>query len=161
MNCNVVFYSSDCVFQDQGSGKRIGLAKEINGLYYLETPNNPNSMKNGLSLSFLSESTLNKDKLWFYHLRLGHPSVGTLKVMFPSLFKNLGAENFYCDICEFAKHKRVFFPISNKRSFVSFYLVHSDIWGSSNVSGTKWFVSFIDDCTRVSWIFFNLNTNPM
>ena len=24
----------------------------------------------------------------------------------------------------------------------------------ANISGAKWFVSFIDDCSRVTWIFF-------
>jgi len=30
------------------------------------------------------------------------------------------------------------------------------VWGRapiSNISGAKWFVSFIDDCTRVTWTF--------
>ena len=55
-----------------------------------------------------------------------------------------------------AKHTRVSFPISNKRSFHPFHLIHSDIWGPStipNVFGVCWFVSLIDDCTRVTWIF--------
>lgn len=59
-------------------------------------------------------------------------------------------------MCELAKHKRVPFPLSNKRSSLPFYLIYSDIWGPSsilNVSGAKRFVSFIDDCTRVTWIF--------
>ena len=76
--------------------------------------------------------------------------------MFPSLFKGLDVEYFHCEVCELAKHKRVYFPISNKRSSIPFYLIHSDIWGSSpipNITGAKWFVSFIDDCTRVTWIF--------
>ena len=76
--------------------------------------------------------------------------------MFPSLFKNLESEEFHCDVCEFAKHTRTSFPISNKRSSYPFHLIHSDIWGPSivsNVSGSRWFVSFINDCTRVTWIF--------
>jgi hypothetical protein len=58
-------------------------------------------------------------------------------------------------VCELAKHKRASFPISNKRSSILFYLIHNDIWGPTipNVSGARWFVSFIDDCTRVTWIF--------
>jgi hypothetical protein len=36
------------------------------------------------------------------------------------------------------------------------FRVHSDVWGSpSNVpilSGSRWFVTFIDDCTRVTWV---------
>ncbi|KAH9774809.1 retrovirus-related pol polyprotein from transposon RE1 [Citrus sinensis] len=34
--------------------------------------------------------------------------------------------------------------------------VHSDVWGPSKVStigGARWFVTFIDDCSRMTWIF--------
>ena len=54
------------------------------------------------------------------------------------------------------KHKRVPFPSSNKNSTFPFYLVHIDVWGPSpipNVLGARWFVNFIDDCTRVNWVF--------
>ena len=37
-----------------------------------------------------------------------------------------------------------------------FSLVHSDIWGPSCVkiiSGMRWFIAFIDDLTRVCWIY--------
>ncbi|RVW39021.1 hypothetical protein CK203_089160 [Vitis vinifera] len=35
-NCCVIFYESHCIFQDQSSGKTIGSARMINGLYYFE-----------------------------------------------------------------------------------------------------------------------------
>ena len=76
--------------------------------------------------------------------------------MFPHLFQGLDISEFHCETCELAKHTRVSFPISNKRSSYPFHLIHSDIWGPStipNVSGARWFVSLIDDCTRVTWIF--------
>ena len=76
--------------------------------------------------------------------------------MFLHLFQGLDISEFHCETCEFAKHIRVSFPISNKRSSHPFHLIHSDIWGPStipNVSGARWFVSLIDDCTWVTWIF--------
>lgn len=109
---------------------------------------------NNFSLSFLS--SLNKEAIWLHHFRFGHPSFRVLNVMFPSLFKGLNITDFHCDVCELAKHTRVSFPISNKRSLHPFELIHSDIWGPStipNISGSRWFVSLIDDYTRVTWIF--------
>ena len=91
-----------------------------------------------------------------FNIALGHPSFNVLKIIFPSLFKNVSIESLHCDICEFAKHKRSSYPRSNTRTFVPFELIHSDIWGPSNISnisGFRWFVSFIDDCTRVTWIY--------
>lgn len=57
--------------------------------------------------------------------------------MFTALFKGLDFSDFHCDVCEIARHTRVSFPISNKRSSYPFDLVHS---------------SLIDDCTRVTWL---------
>jgi len=37
-----------------------------------------------------------------------------------------------------------------------FSLVHTNVWGPANISsisGAKWFLIFIDDCTKVTWIF--------
>lgn len=70
-------------------------------------------------------------------------------------FKEIDVENFHCEICEFAKHHYASFPISNKNASIHFSLIHSDIWGPSIVSNileARWFVSFIDDFTIVSWI---------
>ena len=154
INCDVTFYPTHCVFQDRILGKKIGLAKEKDGLYYLETVSKSTSVKENISLSVIS--SWNKDVIWLYHYRFGHPSFRVLQRMFPSLFKKINVQDFHCDVCEFAKHKRVSFPVSNKKTSIPFHLVHTDIWGPSivpSVTGSKWFVSFIDDCTRVTWVF--------
>jgi len=76
--------------------------------------------------------------------------------MFPSLFTEESVESFKCDVCQIAKHLRATYPSSDTKSVNPFALVHSDVWGptsSSSISGAKWFVTFIDDCTRVTWVF--------
>jgi len=93
--------------------------------------------------------------LWLHHFCLGHPSFRVLK-LFPLLFKGLDMEDFHCDVCEVAKDKRVSFSPANKRSSLLFTLVHSDIWGPfivPNFSRARWFVSFVDDCTHVVWLY--------
>ena len=153
----VIFHNNYCIFQDKDSGRMIGRAREKDGLYYLETPSQ-NSLPYSLSSLSLEQPSLSsiKEKIWLHHNRLGHPSFRIIKILFPSLFKGLSVEDFHCEVCELAKHKRVPFPIYNKSSSVPFYLIHSDIWDPStipNVSGARWFVSFIDDYTHVTWIF--------
>ena len=35
-------------------------------------------------------------------------------------------------------------------------MIHSDMWGPSrknNITGARWFVSFVDDHTRLTWVF--------
>ena len=57
-------------------GKMIGLPKEQNKLYYLETPSES-------SVSLPSEHHLvNKQKIWLHHRRFRHPSFRTLKLCF-------------------------------------------------------------------------------
>ena len=155
LHCNVDFYHSHCVFQDEDSGRMIGHAREWDGLYYLKAPSQLNITKGKSSHSFVSEVfSFNKEKVWLHHRRLGHSSFRVIKILFPSLFKGLNVKHFHCEVCELAKHKRVSFPpVSNKISYIPFYLIHSDIWGPSpipNITGAKWFVSFINDCTRVT-----------
>ena len=48
-NCCVIFYESHCIFQDQSSGKTIGSARIINGLYYFEDNLPSNKIAQGLS----------------------------------------------------------------------------------------------------------------
>ena len=120
--CYAIFSPSYYVFQEQGSGKRIGLAKEMNSLYHLELSQ---QTSNNLPLSFLSSS--NKDTIWLYHLRLGHLSFRVLEVMFPYLFQGSDISKFHCETYELAKHICVYFPIINKRSSHPFHLIHSDI----------------------------------
>ncbi|KAG0485267.1 hypothetical protein HPP92_009346 [Vanilla planifolia] len=61
---------------DQVSGRKIGLAKERIGLYYLE----PSLIaRNDLSLSFFSSS--NKDAIWLYHLRVARISTSESPVL--------------------------------------------------------------------------------
>jgi len=81
-------------------------------------------------------------------------SFGYLQKLFPNLFAKYDISSFKCDVCELAKSHRVSFPLSLNRSLVPFIVIHSDVWGPSNVptlNGSRWFVTFIDDCTRVMW----------
>ena len=44
----------------------------------------------------------------------------------------------------------------NKRSFISFELVHSDVWGPCSVmfpTRFMYFVTFVDDFSHVTWLY--------
>ena len=63
---------------------------------------------------------------------------------------------FRCQTCTLAKIHRVSYPTNSNKSYVSFSLIHSDVWGPtpcSNNSGFRWFVTFIDDCTRMTLLY--------
>nr|KYP62605.1 Retrovirus-related Pol polyprotein from transposon TNT 1-94 [Cajanus cajan] len=150
LNCSVIFFSTHCVFQDLAMGKTILNAKEQSGLYLLES-DDQNKTKI-MSQQATSETWANS-QIWLHHKRLGHPSFNLLKSLFPHLFTKESVESFNCDICQLSKHHRASYPISNKKSTSPFDLIHSDAWRPvvESISKAKWFVTFIDDCTRVTW----------
>ena len=88
--------------------------------------------------------------LW--HFKLGHPNFQYLKHLFPSPFRY--NDVFQCEICQLAKHQCSSYP--SKTSFHPFTMIHSDIWGPSRIqslTGEKWFITFIDDHTRITWVY--------
>ena len=60
---------------------------------------------------------------------------------------------FKCGVCEMAKSHRTSFQPSLNKSSIPFMILHSDVWGPSNIAtlgGAHWFVTFIDDCTHMT-----------
>ncbi|RDX86492.1 hypothetical protein CR513_32168, partial [Mucuna pruriens] len=134
----------------------IRVAKEQGRLYYLQHT----KICNNTNKEDLSSKTWVASQIWLYHKRLGHPLFRLLNTMFPHLFTKEFVESFNCDDCQFLKqHRKTLSPNSNK-SPVLFDFIHSNVWGLTNnfISGAKWFVSFIDDCTYVTWIFLMKHT---
>lgn len=78
------------------------------------------------------------------------------KINFPSLFHKCNISDFLCETCVKAKSHHAVFPLSNKKTDISFSLIHTDVWGPAPQSmhnEKKWFISFVDDCTRVTWVY--------
>ena len=168
LQCTTSFSSSLVVFPNLASGRKIDSAEMNARLYLLKfpvsslyvfghrylhsysSPSFPYSSINGLS-NDNKESTI---MLWHYHL--GHSNFAYLERALPSLFVNKSYTIFHCDVCHLPKHTRsTCSPVFYKKSF-PFSLIHSDIWGSSwipNISGSRWFLLFVDDQTRLSWVF--------
>ena len=80
---------------------------------------------------------------------------GYLKNLFPSLLENLDMYICKCDVCELEKSHHASFPLILNKSLVPFMIIHSDVWGPSKIptmGRSWWFVTFIDDCTRMTWL---------
>ncbi|KAM1740938.1 hypothetical protein ACFX12_011118 [Malus domestica] len=133
----------------------IGCGTRRGKLYYLDLTEECNNRLSQVHHVSRDESTRMK-KIWLWHRRLGHPSFGYLKLLFPQLFPQFKESDFHCEICILAKSYRVSYPLRLNKSFVPFMVVHSDVWGPARIltiSGFRWFVTFIDDCTRMTWVF--------
>ncbi|CAN0913556.1 Retrovirus-related Pol polyprotein from transposon TNT 1-94, partial [Linum grandiflorum] len=100
------------------------------------------------------ENIENKAMLW--HFRLGHLSFAYLERFLPDLFRNKNSQDLKCDVCQLAKHTRSMYPRIGYRPTRPLSIVHSDIWGPMkirNINGARWFITFIDDHTRMTWTF--------
>jgi hypothetical protein len=154
LQCIVIFWPNRCVFKDIRTRRTIGYGTRRGKLYYLNMEPAGSSQ---LAQAFSTEGSTKSDqaRVWLWHRRLGHASFGYLKKLFPKLFLNLSSSDFKCDICELAKSHRVPFPIRMHKSPIPFMVVHSDVWGPAKIpslNGSRWFVSFIDDYSRMTWV---------
>lgn len=126
------------------------------GLYYLDDNMAP------MAAAVLSRSPL--EEFLLLHRRLGHMSFVTLGKLYPSLFNKIDKEKLVCDACEFGKNIRSSYLLSDNRSAVPFVTIHSDVWGPSGVAsinGYRYFVTFIDFCTRTTWLYVLKNKSDV
>ncbi|XP_033146632.1 uncharacterized protein LOC103863505 isoform X2 [Brassica rapa] len=130
-------------------GLMIGRGSVIHNLYILD--------QQMLSPSLNFCGSLKVDgSLW--HQRLGHPSSAKLQHLSAdiALDKSSLLEHASCPVCPLAKQRRLPFPHKNNMSKEPFDLIHIDTWGPfsvESVEGYKYFLTIVDDHTRVTWIY--------
>ena len=62
-----------------------------------------------------------------------------------------------CSTCKLEKSKTLPFPTYGSRANACFEIIHSDVWGITPVishAHYRYFVTFIDDYSRFTWIYF-------
>lgn len=176
-SCWTIFSPTKCYFlpssfscfqeealKEEMTKKTIGNANHKNGLFILEHTSSGrfasySSIYSGMNKQFVpridnSDSRIALILLW--HKRLGHPNFVYQKKLKPDLFRGISFDNLKCETCVFGKQTRSQYPAKAYMESKLFNLIHCDIWGPSrvlNVNGCRWFVIFIDDHTRVTWIY--------
>jgi len=119
LNCHAIFHN-----------KMIGLGDQIEGLYRLVLDSFNKPLCNSLSVNNISSNTnLTIPSTTLWHFRLGHVSHKRLTHMsqlYPSLTFD---DNATCDICHFAKQKKLPFTSSLFVASRKFEFLHIDIWG--------------------------------
>ena len=79
-----------------------------------------------------------------------------MKHLFPQLISTLRYSDIKCETCILAKSHHVPFPISLNKSYIPFIMIHCDFWGPSPITtvlGIQWFVTFVDDYTRMTCLY--------
>ena len=101
--------------------------------------------------------------LW--HLRLGHVSVQKLRSLISSGFLGqIKHDSVDCVSCQLAKQPTLSFNNSDSFPHTSFDLIHSDICVPSptaTVGGSKYFIIFVDDFSRCTWIYLMHNRSEL
>ncbi|KAJ1698879.1 hypothetical protein LUZ63_007391 [Rhynchospora breviuscula] len=147
-NLTIEFYSCFCIIKDRHTSTTILHARVINGLYRFTI--SPSSVPQ----AFLGEKVA--ADIW--HYRFGHPSLDTTrKILIASNLPCTNSTLNVCCDCNVAKCHKLPFNNSSTVSMAPLELIHSDVWGPAPLvtsNGFRYFVIFVDDFTRFSWIFF-------
>jgi hypothetical protein len=119
------------------------------GLYHL-SPSDAAQLKQALiSRSFPSRAQ--------WHARLGHPSPQVVQSILSlnNILCPQESTRFICNACQVAKSHQLPYLSSVHRTLAPLELIHSDVWGPAPVSvnGYKYYISFIDDFTKFTWIY--------
>ncbi|RVW19866.1 Retrovirus-related Pol polyprotein from transposon RE1 [Vitis vinifera] len=121
------------------------IGRESQGLYHLTS-------NSSLAVCISTDTPL------LIHSRLAHPSLFKFQKMVPR-FSTLSSLS--CESCQLGKHTRFSFPKRlNNRAKSPFELVHTDVWGpcrTASTLGFQYFVTFIDDYSRCTWLFLMKN----
>lgn len=102
--------------------------------------------------------------LW--HDRLGHASFSLVERLLRnnklSYVRERSSETI-CDSCQKAKSHQLPYPISTSVSTKPLQLIFSDVWGPtpSSVGRYTYYVSFIDDYSKCSWIYLLKNRSEI
>ncbi|KAL4589254.1 hypothetical protein LXL04_002160 [Taraxacum kok-saghyz] len=147
----VLFSSFGCLVQDPQTKETLGIGRRVGKMFevvYLRLP--PSS-------SNLVASTFSLSSFDIWHARLGHISQSRLKLLVQSgVLGTVKTESIFCSSCQLGKHHALPFVANEFKSTEHFDLIHSDVWGPAphfTMGGARYFVIFIDDCTRFTWIY--------
>jgi hypothetical protein len=170
LSINKFCLDNDCLFEL--TGYDFTVKDNQTGMVLLHGP-----CENGLYPIPLNRKSMNKVKgftallgvktsYMVWHQRLGHPSdfvIGHLVSHHKLPILGVMNKNKVCEACQLGKSKQLPFMDSTRISEFPLDLIHSDVWTSPvpSLSGCKFYVIFIDDFSRFSWLYPILNKSDV
>lgn len=161
-NCFITLDENNIVVQDKATKTVLYHGKSSDdGLFLFKSPH-VSSLPNFSHAAFVCSSA--SYSTW--HQRLGHPSSAIVtRMLADSQIQFSGSvPSSKCNFCLEGKMHRLPFDESVSHSSVPFHKVHSDVWGPApclSVEGYRYYVTFVDDCTRFVWIFPLVNKSDV
>ena len=140
--------------QDPRTGQELGTGPTVGHMFLMDNLCLPLVAPVSVAAAVIVSSI---PSLALWHARLGHTSSSRIQQLASrGLLGSVSTENFDCVSCQLGKQPAWSFNTSESISSDIFDLIHSDVWGPSSVSnigGSRYFVIFVDDYFRYSWIF--------
>jgi hypothetical protein len=151
IDCRIIVDRYNCIIEERTTGRRLGVGVRHKGLWYLDRHEEDDALCTALTVAASDDEA----KVILQHCRMGHVSFDTMSKIFPEEMKKVNKDKLVCDACEYGKHTRTSYVSRGLRSTSPFVLIHSDVWTSPvvSVSGMKYFVTFIDCYSRMTWIY--------
>jgi histone deacetylase 1/2 len=136
------------IFKDQVSRARLLQGSCEGGLYPVE------SSSISVPKCAMLSAHASKEQ---WHRRLGHPSpqvVNSILSLNELPFCN-SEHAQVCNACRQTKSHQLPFPLSRHVSTSPLELIYTDVWGPATISvgGFKYYVSFVDDFSKFTWIY--------
>ncbi|PKU75744.1 Retrovirus-related Pol polyprotein from transposon TNT 1-94 [Dendrobium catenatum] len=147
---SITFDHTGFVFKDLTTNQELLRGPCNAGLYKISS--------NAATKQSNSAFQASKNPIFRWHDRLGHPHLRTLHKIAqtnPSLHIPK-LSSFSCNTCIQCKCHKLPFELAKSRAKSPLELVHTDVWGPAPIistQGYKFFVIFIDDCSRYTWLF--------
>jgi transposase InsO family protein len=157
MDCHVTVDRENCLIVDKRTGIILGSGIRRNGLWFLDRRIDTPCTALTVSIGEMEA------KVILEYCRLGHLSFDTMSKVFPGIMSKVDKRKLVCDACEYGKHTRSIYVSKGHRSISPFMLIHSDVWTCSiiSISRMKYFVTFIDCYSRMTWIYLMKQKNEV
>ena len=146
-SCEFTF-DNRCVFiKDKTTQQVLSQRHKDKGLYRLADPH--------FLAFYSSRQRAVSDQIW--HQRLGHAHHQIIQHLssIKAITVNKSAQSI-CEACRLGKSSKLLFDESVFHSSRSLERIHCDVWGPAptlSVQGYKYYVVFIDNFSRFSWIY--------
>lgn len=157
----LIFTHSSCEIHDLVSLRKIGNAKEHQGLYCFDYVPSSSVSQSCTVTNFpfrynvAISHNLSKDLEGHYHFgHLSTPRLQLAKLVCPSIYIFLHRNT--CTICPLGKQRKLPFWLSHSTSNACVDLIHVDIWGpfrKPTIHGHHYFLTIVDDHIKFTWIY--------
>ena len=98
-------------------------------------------------------------------MSFGHASISRLKSLVSSkVLGHVNNQDFDCLASQLFKQSTLLFNKSESISYAPFNLVDYDVWDHSptaTMGGSKYYVIFVDDYSRYTWLFLMHNRSEL